>query len=86
MEATFAELRDGFDRLQAYLRVDGTGEEAYRLFVDTVDLADTIGVTGTMFTTRTGEKTLQASAWVMLSKALRPPPEKWARVDRCRGA
>ncbi|NCA15399.1 MAG: lysine--tRNA ligase, partial [Proteobacteria bacterium] len=38
---------------------------------------DTIGVTGTLFTTRTGEKTLQATSWVMLSKALRPPPEKW---------
>lgn len=76
-KATFAEVRDGFDRFQVYLRVDGAGEEAYHRFVDVVDLADTIGVTGTMFTTRTGEKTLQASSWVMLSKALRPPPEKW---------
>lgn len=76
-KATFAELRDGYDRFQAYLRVDGTGDDAYRLFLDTVDLADTIGVTGTLFTTRTGEKTLQATSWVMLSKALRPPPEKW---------
>jgi lysyl-tRNA synthetase class 2 len=76
-KATFAELRDGFDRFQAYLRVDGSSDEAYRLFIDTVDLADTIGVTGTLFTTRTGEKTLQATSWVMLSKALRPPPEKW---------
>ncbi len=76
-KATFAEVRDGHDRFQAYLRVDSVGEVPYRLFVDTVDLADTVGFTGTLFTTRTGEKTLQASSWVMLSKALRPPPEKW---------
>lgn len=76
-KATFAELRDGTDRLQAYLRVNDLGEDAYRLFLDTVDLADTVGVTGTLFVTRTGERTVQATSWQMLSKALRPPPEKW---------
>lgn len=76
-KATFIEFRDGHDRFQAYLRVDGLGEDSYRLLLDTVDLADTIGVTGTLFRTRTGEMTIQASTWVMLAKALRPPPEKW---------
>jgi len=42
-----------------------------------LDLGDHIGVEGTLFTTRTGEATLQVAAWTLLSKALLPPPEKW---------
>lgn len=76
-KASFVEIRDGTDRIQAYLRLNDLPEGMYARFLDTVDLADTIGVTGTLFVTRTGERTIHASSWEMLAKALRPPPEKW---------
>jgi lysyl-tRNA synthetase class 2 len=62
--------------LQVYLRQDAVGEEAYAR-LELVDLGDFVGVTGTMFRTRTGEVTLQAQQWTFLGKAMRPLPEKW---------
>ena len=74
---SFAQLQDASGRLQIYLRRDTVGTEAYQLFRSTVDLGDLIEVSGSMFRTRTGEPTLQVTAWRMVTKALRPPPEKW---------
>jgi lysyl-tRNA synthetase, class II len=73
----FADLWDTSGRLQLFVRQNTVGEEAYDLFKATVDLGDILGVTGTLFTTRTGEQTLEVKQWTMLSKALRPLPEKW---------
>ena len=56
---------------------DTVGTETYQLFRSTVDLGDLIEVSGSMFRTRTDEPTLQVTAWRMVAKALRPPPEKW---------
>ena len=75
--ASFAQLQDASGRVQIYLRRDTVGTEAYQLFRGTVDLGDLIEVSGSMFRTRTDEPTLQVTAWRMVAKALRPPPEKW---------
>ena len=76
-KASFAEIRDGTDRLQLFLAQDQLGAESYALLKETLDLGDHIGVSGPVFLTRTGEQTVRAESWTMLSKALRPPPEKW---------
>ncbi len=74
---SFGQLQDASGRVQIYLRRDTVGEAAYQLFRTTVDLGDLIEVSGSMFRTRTGEPTLQVTAWQMVAKSLRPPPEKW---------
>jgi lysyl-tRNA synthetase class 2 len=75
-KSVFAHLQDGTDRLQIYLKQNNVGEGAFDAFAWT-DLGDHVGVTGTWFTTRTGEKTLQVQEWVLLSKSLLPMPDKW---------
>ncbi len=74
---TFIDLRDGSGKVQADLRQDLLGDDAYDAFVDLVDLGDFVGVTGTLFRTRTGEPTIEARQYTILTKALRAPPEKW---------
>ncbi len=75
-KATFAHLQDGEGTIQIYLNVDGVGAERYELFGLT-DLGDFIGVEGTVFRTRRGETTVALQTFFMLTKALRPLPEKW---------
>jgi lysyl-tRNA synthetase class 2 len=72
----FAHLQDVTGKIQVYLRKDELGEEFGR-FQNSVDLGDGVGLSGFAFRTRTGEITLHAKSWVLLSKALRPPPEKF---------
>jgi lysyl-tRNA synthetase class 2 len=74
--ASFIDLRDGSGKLQAYIRRDTLGEEAYEGLRD-LDLGDFLGVTGSLFRTRTGEVTVNVREHVLLAKALLPPPEKW---------
>ncbi len=71
----FLDLRDGAGRLQVQMRRDLLGD-AYGLLKD-LDLGDILGVEGPVFRTRTGEATVEAHRVMLLSKALRPPPEKW---------
>ena len=71
----FLDLRDGAGRLQVQMRRDLLGE-AYGLLRE-LDLGDILGVEGPVFRTRTGEATVEAHKVMLLSKALRPPPEKW---------
>lgn len=73
----FCDLNDGTGKIQALLKTDTLGEAPLALFNDTVDLGDFIEVTGTLFTTKRGEQTIEVSAWAMLAKALRPLPDKW---------
>jgi lysyl-tRNA synthetase class 2 len=75
-KATFVKLADRSGRLQVYLRKDKVGEELYRL-LKKVEVYDFIGVKGHAFITKTGELTLLAEEVVLLTKAIRPPPEKW---------
>ncbi|MEK7091833.1 MAG: lysine--tRNA ligase [Patescibacteria group bacterium] len=73
----FCDLNDGTGKVQALLKTDTLGEGPLTLFNDTVDLGDFIEVTGTLFTTKRGEQTIEVSTWLMLTKALRPLPDKW---------
>jgi lysyl-tRNA synthetase class 2 len=75
-KAAFAVLQDGSDRLQTYLKKDLLTPQAYTV-AEQLDLGDWIGVTGTLFRTKTNEFTVEVHELTFLSKALRPLPEKW---------
>ena len=75
-KSIFADIRDGSDRFQVYVQKNASGEDALKAF-KLLDVGDHIGVEGTLFTTRTGEATINVARWVLLAKALRPLPEKW---------
>jgi lysyl-tRNA synthetase class 2 len=75
-KASFATLTDGEERIQAYVRIDEVGPDAYRL-LDFLDEADFIGVEGRVMRTRKGELSVQARRLHFLSKSLLPPPAKW---------
>ncbi|HYR68758.1 MAG TPA: lysine--tRNA ligase [Candidatus Dormibacteraeota bacterium] len=75
-KASFASLKDADGLLQIYLREDLLGADAYSDAV-AFDLGDWIGVEGQVFRTKTGEITVKANRVELLSKSLRPLPEKW---------
>ena len=75
-KASFAHLLDAKGRIQVYCKRDDLGEEAYDAF-KTFDIGDVIGVKGYVFVTRTGEISVHAEAVTLLSKSLRPLPEKF---------
>lgn len=74
--ATFLDLRDGSGRIQALLRRNVLGPDSYDA-LRLIDLGDFISVHGQPMLTRTGEPTVAADRWTMLTKALRAPPEKF---------
>ena len=76
-KAAFLVIADRAGRLQAYLKKDRLGEEAYGRFMSGVDVGDIVWVEGALFITRTGELTVDAERFRLLAKALRPLPEKW---------
>jgi len=75
-KASFATLQDGSGRIQVYVSNDLTGEATHEAFKHW-DLGDIVGVSGTLFKTNKGELTVQASQLRLLTKALRPLPEKF---------
>ena len=72
----FMDMQDKTGRMQLYVRKDVLGEEDYSL-VKMMDIGDTIGVTGIPFRTHMGEVSIKVVKMEMLSKSLRPLPEKW---------
>src|SRR5229473_3911832 len=72
----FADLQDGEGRIQLMAGRDKVGEEEFARFAD-LDAGDIIGVTGPIFKTRRGEITLEVQSFQLLTKSLRPLPEKW---------
>ncbi len=76
-KAAFLVVADRAGRLQAYLKKDRLGEEAYERFMNGVDVGDIVWVEGALFITRTGELTVDAERFRLVAKALRPLPEKW---------
>ncbi|ABX30906.1 lysyl-tRNA synthetase [Petrotoga mobilis SJ95] len=76
-KSAFADLKDEFGRIQVYIRLDQVGQENYDFFKEYIDIGDWIGIKGYPFKTRTGELTLLALDIELLSKAIRPLPEKW---------
>ena len=72
----FIDLMDKTGRIQLYVRKDALGEENYTL-IKLMDIGDIIGVAGTIFRTHMGELSVKAVDVEILSKSLRPLPEKW---------
>jgi lysyl-tRNA synthetase class 2 len=75
-KSQFVKLLDQQGQIQLYVKKDVVGDEAYAAFKK-LDLGDIIGASGTLFKTKTGEVTVRAEKVTLLSKALRPLPEKW---------
>ena len=79
-KSQFIDLKDVSGRVQVYAQKQALGDEAFEIFKH-LDIADFIGVKGTIFRTRTGEPSIKAESFVILSKALRPPPAKWHGLE-----
>ena len=75
-KSAFVRFRDRTGQMQAYIRKDKVGDEAYALFKQ-LDIGDFVGLNGNLFHTKTGEWTLLADKLVLLAKATRPLPEKF---------
>lgn len=73
----FFDLFDGTGRFQGLYKKEDDNKEDFEFFNEVVDIGDFIEVTGSLFVTKTGQKTVQVADWRMLSKSLLPMPEKW---------
>ncbi len=76
-KAAFADLQDRSGKIQIYFRENDLGEKNYDVFVRLLDTGDIIGIEGNVFKTRRGEITVAVKDFVVLTKTLRPLPEKW---------
>ena len=76
-KASFVHLEDDSGRLQLYFSFDSLGEDKYEWFKKWVDTGDFLGIEGYPFRTKRGELSLLVTEFKLLSKALRPLPEKW---------
>ena len=76
----FIDLSDSTGRMQVYLNAKEVGTEAMAVF-DHLDIGDFIGVEGETFVTKTGEPSIKALNFTVLSKSLRPLPDKWHGVQ-----
>lgn len=75
-KASFIQVKDRSGRIQAYIRKDKVGEDPFKIF-KLMDIGDFIGIKGSFFRTKTGEFTILAESIQLLSKSVRPLPEKW---------
>ncbi len=75
-KASFAQLQDMSGRIQLFVQREVLGEERYKEFKG-LDVGDILGAEGTLFHTRTGELSVRVDRLVLLTKSLRPLPEKW---------
>lgn len=73
---SFADLADRSGRIQLCVKRDELGDDEYKVYKK-YDIGDIVGVTGEVFTTQKGEISVRASKIVLLSKSLRPLPEKY---------
>jgi lysyl-tRNA synthetase class 2 len=79
-KAAFAQIEDGTGRIQIYFRINDIGEDAYKT-LKLLDIGDFLQVRGFLFITRTGERTLHVKEYHILSKGLRPLPEKYHGLE-----
>jgi lysyl-tRNA synthetase class 2 len=79
-KSMFIDIRDQSGRMQVYAQRQTLGDEQFDVFKH-LDLGDFIGVRGGMFTTKTGEISVKLTSFVILAKALRPPPAKWHGLE-----
>lgn len=75
-KAGFAHIQDLSGQIQLYVRKDAVGEEAYEVFTS-ADLGDIVGISGVLFKTKVGELSVKAKQFELLTKALRPLPDKF---------
>ena len=76
-KSSFFDLRDSSSKIQAYIKADVVGKDIYDNIFRRLDIGDILGVKGKLFKTHTGEVTINAEEITILSKGLRPLPEKW---------
>jgi len=79
-KSMFIDVRDQSGRIQVYAQKNVLGDEQFGIFTH-LDLGDFVGVTGTLFRTKTGEPSVKLEAFTILAKALRPPPAKWHGLE-----
>ncbi len=91
--STFVHIEDGSTRpaergklaaggqIQIYLKKDEIGNKNYQLFLDNIDIGDFIEVSGKLFLTKKGEKTLLVANWKILTKSLLPLPSEWFGLE-----
>ncbi len=79
-KSRFLDISDFSGRMQIFLHAREIGEETFAIFQQ-LDIGDWIGVEGECFTTKTGEPTVRVKSLTVLSKALRPLPDKWHGVQ-----
>ena len=75
-KASFCHIQDGEGKIQSYVSINELGEDSYKHFKED-DIGDIIGITGFVFKTKTGEISIHAKEVTLLSKSLRPLPEKF---------
>lgn len=75
--SAFFTIEDGTDKFQIYARKDDTGDKCFHIVKNLTDIGDFIESEGTLFTTKTGEKTLHATRFEIITKSLLPLPEQW---------
>jgi lysyl-tRNA synthetase class 2 len=75
-KSSFVDIHDGSGKIQLLFHKDRLGGENLELFKD-LDIGDIIGVSGRLLRTKTGESTVEVESYTLLSKSLRPLPEKW---------
>ena len=75
-KASFCHIQDSTGKIQSYVSINDLGEESYKSFKED-DIGDIIGITGFVFKTKTGEISIHAKELKLLSKSLRPLPEKF---------
>jgi lysyl-tRNA synthetase, class II len=78
-KASFLDLRDGTGQIQVQARLDELGETYEGLL--SLDIGDIVGIEGTVFASMRGELSLRATSWELLSKSLRPPPDKFHGLE-----
>ena len=79
-KSMFIDVRDQSGRIQCYAQKNVLGDDNFHTFTH-LDLGDFVGVTGTLFRTKTGEPSIKLESFVILAKALRPPPGKWHGLE-----
>lgn len=75
-KASFCDVQDRYGRIQVYVKKDEIGEESYNDF-KSYDIGDIVGIKGFVFKTRKGEISVHAKQVLLLTKSLKPLPEKW---------
>ena len=73
----FGQAEDETGRLQVFLNKQNLGEDKFTFFIDNFEVGDIVKFTGAFFSTKRGEKTIEVRDYKILTKALRPLPEKW---------